>query len=67
MLEFDILEKHNKASLTAKGAIETKTYITRRAKNAAATKIQAVFRSYLVTIQTLGLFLFTFQPRFTHA
>nr|XP_016451275.1 PREDICTED: protein IQ-DOMAIN 14-like [Nicotiana tabacum] len=37
----------DKASLTAKGAIEPKTYIIRRVKNTAATKIQAVFRSYL--------------------
>ncbi|XP_059310642.1 protein IQ-DOMAIN 19-like [Lycium ferocissimum] len=47
MLEFDILEKHIKATLTAKEATEPKTYITRRVKDAAATKIQAVFRSYL--------------------
>ncbi|XP_015054754.1 uncharacterized protein LOC107001087 [Solanum pennellii] len=47
MLELDILEKLHKASLTAKGAIEPKAYTTRRVKDAAATKIQAVFRSYL--------------------
>ncbi|KAF3657639.1 putative pentatricopeptide repeat-containing protein, chloroplastic-like [Capsicum annuum] len=47
MPEFDILEKHHKANLTAKGEIEPKTFITRRVRDAAATKIQAVFRSYL--------------------
>lgn len=58
MLELEILEKLHKASLTAKGAIEPKAYTTRRVKDAAATKIQAVFRSYLVTIQTTSVFLF---------
>ncbi|MCE3050513.1 hypothetical protein HAX54_047407 [Datura stramonium] len=47
MLEFDILEKHHKANLTEKGAIGQKTYITGRIKDAAATRIQAAFRSYL--------------------
>lgn len=61
MLEFDMLEKHHKASLTAKGAIKPKAYLTRRVKDAAATKIQAVFRAYLVTIQTMSVFLFIFK------
>ncbi|KAK4339522.1 hypothetical protein RND71_040984 [Anisodus tanguticus] len=42
-----ILYKLNKTNLAAIGATEPKTYITRRVKDAAATRIQAVFRSYL--------------------
>ncbi|KAJ8572992.1 hypothetical protein K7X08_009503 [Anisodus acutangulus] len=47
MPQFDILEKLNKTNLAAKGATEPKTYITRRVEDAATTRIQAVFRSYL--------------------
>ncbi|KAJ8529404.1 hypothetical protein K7X08_036239 [Anisodus acutangulus] len=47
MPEFDIQDKLNKTNLAATGATEPKTYITRRVKDAAATRIQAVFRSYL--------------------